>query len=73
MIGEERLDQAHQAMNFRKLVLQADVEPGRHHMKSYVDGAIVDVILGPVPVAHSIIQIMAEDGGTGQAEAKAFP
>ena len=40
-------------------------------MKSYVDGAIVDVILGPV--AHSIIQIMAEDGGTGQAEAKAFP
>ncbi len=30
-------------------------------MKSYVDGAIVDVILEPVLVAHNIIQVMAED------------
>lgn len=61
MIGEECLDKLGQAVNFREFVLQADVDPGRHHMKSYVDGTIVDVILGPVLVAHNIIQVMAED------------
>ncbi len=42
-------------------------------MKSYVDGAIVDVILGPVLIALNIIRGMAEDGGTGPAEAMALP